>query len=297
MSARPDVHNASVDPRASAAGACGLVDLRTGEVCLHPARHPGGCDFPHLVPRRSGELEQYPVGDILVVAPGTSSGDGKALTRLVHRIHRTWGTFTGVVVDLGGVGGLTRADEDALARLHREAPRHGGRVMLAGADRSTALATLRERVPDADVHASVADALAAAPGRRSPVLTRTLPLVRRPEAARDARAFVRTLAREWTIESDVADRTVDVCSELTANAVRHAKGGITETVEMDTRRVAVVVWDGSHRPPRVLPYRPGVSQTGLGLRIVQQLSGCWGFRTAAHGKFVWAVVPRPSATA
>lgn len=42
---RLDLHNASVDEPAAAAGSCGTVHLPTGRVCRARAHHVGGCDF------------------------------------------------------------------------------------------------------------------------------------------------------------------------------------------------------------------------------------------------------------
>jgi hypothetical protein len=42
---RIDVHNASIDEPAAAAGRCGTIHLPSGRVCRAPAHHAGGCDF------------------------------------------------------------------------------------------------------------------------------------------------------------------------------------------------------------------------------------------------------------
>jgi hypothetical protein len=42
---RLDLHNASIDEPAAAAGRCGMIHLPTGRICRAPARHAGGCDF------------------------------------------------------------------------------------------------------------------------------------------------------------------------------------------------------------------------------------------------------------
>jgi hypothetical protein len=42
---RLDLHNASIDEPAAAAGRCGMVHLPTGRICRAPARHDGGCEF------------------------------------------------------------------------------------------------------------------------------------------------------------------------------------------------------------------------------------------------------------
>lgn len=42
---RLDLHNAACDEAVATAGLCGTTDLRTGQVCIRPARHHGSCDF------------------------------------------------------------------------------------------------------------------------------------------------------------------------------------------------------------------------------------------------------------
>jgi hypothetical protein len=42
---RLDLHNASIDESAAAAGTCGTIHLPSGRVCRAPAHHVGGCDF------------------------------------------------------------------------------------------------------------------------------------------------------------------------------------------------------------------------------------------------------------
>ncbi len=42
---RREAHNASMDQRASKAGACAQIHLQTGRVCTLPHGHEGSCDF------------------------------------------------------------------------------------------------------------------------------------------------------------------------------------------------------------------------------------------------------------
>ena len=43
----------------------------------------------------------------------------------------------------------------------------------------------------------------------------------------------------------------------------------------------------------MLPYRPGLSDKGLGLRLVKQLSTHWGAAVDDGGKWVWARIALP----
>ncbi|MCU1613168.1 MAG: hypothetical protein JWO98_708 [Frankiales bacterium] len=51
---RLDLHNASVEESAAAAGHCGMTDLRTGRVCQEPHHHAGGC--ASVAPSAGGSL-------------------------------------------------------------------------------------------------------------------------------------------------------------------------------------------------------------------------------------------------
>lgn len=42
---RLDLHNASIDESAAAAGHCGMTDLHTGRVCQESQDHAGSCAF------------------------------------------------------------------------------------------------------------------------------------------------------------------------------------------------------------------------------------------------------------
>jgi hypothetical protein len=42
---RLDLHNATVEESAAAAGRCAMTHLRTGRVCGEPQHHTGGCSF------------------------------------------------------------------------------------------------------------------------------------------------------------------------------------------------------------------------------------------------------------
>lgn len=289
MPTRVGFPGARVDPRIAAVGLCGTVDPSSRGTCLLPRGHRGECSLPGLLLPRTA-LEQYLVADLLVLTlPVTIDQHDR---RQLQRLHKGWDGFRSVVADVSESAGLDRHDVEVLARLHADASRHGGALVLAGAGDTPAVRILRGRLAGLQVHPTAADAVAAAVAERPPVLTRTTELPATAAAARLAREFARAVEREWQLTSEVTERAVDVASELAANAVKHGTGLVELTLELDPDRVTTAVWDGAHAPPRLLPYRPGVSQTGLGLRIVQQLADCWGFRSAPGGKIVWAAIRR-----
>lgn len=115
-----------------------------------------------------------------------------------------------------------------------------------------------------------------------------------PTAAglRVARQLIIQTLREWSIDDRAANAALDIANELMSNAVQHARAPISVAVELDAASgaVTVVVRDADPTPARPLPYRAGLSERGLGLRIVTQLSTTWGQRPDGEGKAVWATV-------
>ena len=123
-----------------------------------------------------------------------------------------------------------------------------------------------------------------------------VPLTRAVEPGADglraARQLVVESMRQWCIDERTANAALDIANELMSNAVQHARPPISVRVELDppTGAVTVVVSDGDPTPARPLPYRAGLSERGLGLRIVTQLSTTWGQRQEGEGKSVWATI-------
>lgn len=113
-----------------------------------------------------------------------------------------------------------------------------------------------------------------------------------PEGVRATRGLVRSTLADWGVDAAAANAVLDVAHELLANAERHAQPPIRLTVQCTAATVLVTVTDGDPRPARRLPYRPGVTEHGLGLRLVSQLSADWGQQQTGDGKKVWAIIRR-----
>lgn len=107
-------------------------------------------------------------------------------------------------------------------------------------------------------------------------------------AASAARSFAGLTCESWGVPAAAASTVVDLVSELVSNAARHAGGTIDLALERRGAHVLVTVRDRSDEPPRLLPYRRGVSEQGIGLRLVDQLSESWGWTAEPTGKQVWA---------
>ena len=131
----------------------------------------------------------------------------------------------------------------------------------------------------------------------------TLALVRRIElaperaSARKARAFTVQTCDRWALPTLVRNAAVDIASELVSNAAAHGTGPVVLAIERGAGNLLVRAWDDGPGTPRVLPYRPGLSDKGLGLRLVKQLSTHWGAAADDGGKWVWARIALPDADA
>jgi anti-sigma regulatory factor (Ser/Thr protein kinase) len=127
--------------------------------------------------------------------------------------------------------------------------------------------------------------------RREPAQTESAPVAStvrcrfagRPEAVAAARRFVREALGERASRVFV-DLMV---SELATNAVLHAGTAFEVGVRVDGDVIRVEVADGSGvtpRPPRAT--RPD-AEHGRGLRLVEGLARCWGYRPTRGGKVIW----------
>lgn len=132
-----------------------------------------------------------------------------------------------------------------------------------------------------------ADRGAPAPG---PAVVRRVKLPPRAQSAQQARAFTLESCQQWALPPQVVNAATDLASELVANAVAHSTAMVVLALERGAGSLLVRVWDDGAGLPRLLPYRPGVSERGLGLRLVRQLSTHWGVAEESEGKWVWARV-------
>lgn len=120
-----------------------------------------------------------------------------------------------------------------------------------------------------------------------------LRLAERNSSAALARQFTRSTLAAWHGERDdrVEDRVEDVVlvvSELVTNALLHGHGTPVVRLLAGGDHVRVEVCDDSP----LLPVSHRVTPTsGLGLRVVEQLSSAWGASRRDRGKVVWCELP------
>jgi serine/threonine-protein kinase RsbW len=116
------------------------------------------------------------------------------------------------------------------------------------------------------------------------------------ESVPEVRRGARLVLRAWGVPDDPTAAVLLIVSELTTNAVRHARvpgRGVDVFLGHDDRAVEVEVFDGSRHRPVVRGYDPDAT-SGRGLLLVAGLADEWEVREQPSGKSVWARVVTPS---
>lgn len=106
-----------------------------------------------------------------------------------------------------------------------------------------------------------------------------------PEAAGEARSFVRSALAAWRCD-EADDVAVLLTSELVTNAVRHAKTPCIVEVRLEDGELRVAVEDHNTTLPEKDQAGP-TSLTGRGLVLVDSLARRWGAELINGGKVVW----------
>lgn len=116
---------------------------------------------------------------------------------------------------------------------------------------------------------------------------RELRLQPRPASVGESRSFVRGVLGAWGLPG-LCDDAVLLVSELTSNAVLHARTPMTLTVSWrrGTNRVRVTVHDESRVPPSLRDHDVNAT-TGRGMQIVAAVAHASGVVPSATGKDVW----------
>jgi len=103
---------------------------------------------------------------------------------------------------------------------------------------------------------------------------------------RAARLWARDLLASRADDFDV-DAVGLLVSELTTNAVVHARTSFAVTVSVSVRALRVEVTDDSDVPPERTAY-------GIGLRVTDEVAGAWGWLPTTTGKTIWFELPARS---
>ncbi|MGB8652577.1 MAG: ATP-binding protein [Mycobacteriales bacterium] len=118
-----------------------------------------------------------------------------------------------------------------------------------------------------------------------------LDLAGEPASVGRARSFVREVLLDWQLD-ELVDTVMLLTSELSTNAVLHARTPFAVLVSHTGTEVRVEVHDGSLVAPRQRQNSRSAA-TGRGIALVDQLATQWGVRSERgdYAKAVWFTVP------
>jgi anti-sigma regulatory factor (Ser/Thr protein kinase) len=117
-----------------------------------------------------------------------------------------------------------------------------------------------------------------------------------PGAVPCARLHAKAVLWEWGL-AGLGESAELIVSEIVTNAVQASRSLIQPSVVRlwllsEQRRVLILVWDGSQRPPMPLDQSAGeIYEGGRGLLLVDALSDRWSWYSVPEtgGKVVWAL--------
>ncbi|HVW32682.1 MAG TPA: ATP-binding protein [Acidimicrobiia bacterium] len=114
-----------------------------------------------------------------------------------------------------------------------------------------------------------------------------------PTSPRKIRRFMTEALGGAGFDAELVDTAVLLASELTTNAVLHARSDIGVTIKVLDGCLRVEVADENPRLPTAT-FVSGDALSGRGLNLVQSAAGSWGIESRDSGKVVWFELDIPS---
>jgi anti-sigma regulatory factor (Ser/Thr protein kinase) len=226
---------------------------------------------------RDGHLDPDAFDRVLGDLIGPASAAGPP----VH----VFGEMVALLWDDGKVAGAL----DLESLWNRLTAQHRFALLCAYGHASLERSDLRSTHAMCDRHSAVLPLFdTPGPGRVEPDAAARLFLVA-PTAPQEARAFVRTVLDQWGVHSPDGDAEI-VASELTTNAVRHARSPFVVALTRERGAVRIAVRDTSPELPAHI-VRDDSESGGRGVRLVDALATAWGVVDEVDGKSVWAEIP------
>jgi anti-sigma regulatory factor (Ser/Thr protein kinase)/GAF domain-containing protein len=102
-----------------------------------------------------------------------------------------------------------------------------------------------------------------------------------------ARTWVRRVLRTWIVDDEVCQRALLGVNELVTNALLHARSPAHVELDLDERRLLVLVTDrGLGSAVAIQDTDPGAVR-GRGLALVEAVADAWGNERTSRGTTVW----------
>jgi anti-sigma regulatory factor (Ser/Thr protein kinase) len=142
-----------------------------------------------------------------------------------------------------------------------------------------------------DLHSSVVQNVSSANALRTPsgISERAADFAAEPYAPGAARRFVRDALYEWGhVDDDLVDEAVFVVSELSTNAVVHARSAFSVGIRVLGAQRLVRLWVRDSSPIMSTVSDSSPTGVGWGLRLVADLASSWGVETTTDAKVIWA---------
>ena len=201
----------------------------------------------------------------------------------------------GIVCDLTGVESLDPVCATVFSSVanHPSSDWPATAFLLFGAQPAVAGVLERLAVPNIlPLYDTLEEALDQV-ADRPPFLRDELRLAPTATAPAAARLYVRDVLQYWRLalpDGEVIDRAELLADELVTNAVVHARTTLRLCLELRGDILHIGVHDASPRLLRLVSSDPH-SESGRGLRLVEQLSSAWGVqRRPDEGKVVWCTL-------
>ncbi len=106
-----------------------------------------------------------------------------------------------------------------------------------------------------------------------------------PRCVGEARRLTKRTLAAWGLDF-LGDTACLLVSELTTNAILHARSAVEVVLQSQPTGVQVDVCDNSPLPPRVRHFSADAG-TGRGVRLLDTLATDWGIEATTAGKCVW----------
>ena len=102
-----------------------------------------------------------------------------------------------------------------------------------------------------------------------------------------ARGWLRTMLARWDVDEDLRHRAMLGVNELVTNALLHARSPAHVELDLDDRRLLVLVTDRGLGAPVAVQDNDPSAVRGRGLALVQALADAWGNERTSRGTTVW----------